>query len=64
MKLIGFDAIGVDVHEKDIRLAKLLAKENGLSEQMFLLSDANHGLPLDNNAFDIVTMISVLPSSI
>lgn len=60
MKLIGFDAIGLDVHEKDIQLAKLLAKENGLSEQMFVLSDGSHRLPFDNQAFDIVTMISVL----
>jgi len=60
MNLIGFNAIGLDVHEKDIWLAKILAKENGLSEEIFVLSDGDYRLPFDDDTFDIITMISVL----
>jgi len=59
MKLMGFDAIGLDVHQQDVLLAKLLAEENGLSPEMFVWSD-NGKLPFESNEFDIVTMISVL----
>jgi 2-polyprenyl-3-methyl-5-hydroxy-6-metoxy-1,4-benzoquinol methylase len=59
MKLLGVDAIGLDVHQKDVLLAKLLAEENGLSTEMFVWSE-NGKLPFESNAFDIVTMISVI----
>jgi len=60
MNLIGFDSTGVDVHEQDIRLAKMLARENGLSENMFVYGDGEDRLPFADDSFDIVTMISVL----
>jgi 2-polyprenyl-3-methyl-5-hydroxy-6-metoxy-1,4-benzoquinol methylase len=59
MRLLGFDATGVDIHQQDVRMAKLLAAENGLSPEMFVLSD-NGKLPFESKAFDIVTMISVI----
>lgn len=59
MKLLGFDAVGLDVHRQNIQLAKLLASENCLPEDMFLCAD-NEQLPFADKTFDIVTMISVL----
>jgi SAM-dependent methyltransferase len=59
MKLLGFDAIGMDVHEHDVLLARLLAEENNLSREMFVWN-GDEKLPFETNAFDIVTMISAL----
>ena len=59
MKLLGFDAVGLDVHQHDILLAQLLAEENQLSPEMFIWSE-DAKLPFESNAFDIVTMISAL----
>src|SRR5262245_45754770 len=60
MTLLGCDATGIDVHAKDIRLAKILANENGLSESIFVCSEDEKSLPFEDNSFDIITMISVL----
>jgi 2-polyprenyl-3-methyl-5-hydroxy-6-metoxy-1,4-benzoquinol methylase len=59
MKLLGFQATGIDVQSEDIRLARLLAQENGLSRDMFVRHEGG-SLPFADASFDIVVMISVL----
>jgi 2-polyprenyl-3-methyl-5-hydroxy-6-metoxy-1,4-benzoquinol methylase len=59
MKLLGFEATGIDVQSEDIRLARLLAQENGLSADMFVRHEGR-SLPFADASFDIVMMISVL----
>lgn len=59
MRLLGFDALGIDVHGQHIELAKVLAKENGFSPDMFV-HHRGEQLPFPDRSFDIVTMISVL----
>jgi 2-polyprenyl-3-methyl-5-hydroxy-6-metoxy-1,4-benzoquinol methylase len=59
MKLLGFEATGIDVQAEDIRLAQLLAEENGLAASMFVRHEGGR-LPFANASFDIVMMISVL----
>ena len=59
MDTLGFEATGMDLHEKHLELARILAKENNLSDTIFVLNK-NKRLPFDDNSFDIVTMFSVL----
>jgi 2-polyprenyl-3-methyl-5-hydroxy-6-metoxy-1,4-benzoquinol methylase len=59
MRLLGFDAVGIDVHERHIGLARMLAEENGLSPEMFICHEGNR-LPFADKSFDMITMISVL----
>jgi 2-polyprenyl-3-methyl-5-hydroxy-6-metoxy-1,4-benzoquinol methylase len=59
MKLVGFDSIGIDDHLENIKLARSLAGENGLAEDMFVWNQTGR-LPFADGSFDIVTMISVL----
>jgi len=59
MNLLGFETVGLDVNERTLDLAKILAVENGLPETVFV--KANSGLlPFAENSFDIITMFSVL----
>jgi 2-polyprenyl-3-methyl-5-hydroxy-6-metoxy-1,4-benzoquinol methylase len=59
MELLGFEATGIDLQTEDIRLARLLAQENGLSADMFVRHEGR-SLPFADHSFDIVMMISVL----
>lgn len=59
MRCLGYEAYGLDILEKHLELATILAEENGLSKEMFILNNSNK-LPLTNASFDIVTMLSVL----
>lgn len=59
MNLLGFETVGIDVDEKALDLAKILAVENGLPETTFVKSNTER-LPFAENSFDIVTMFSVL----
>lgn len=59
MNSLGFQATGIDVHEKHLALARILAKENDLPETTFVLNKGNI-LPFDDNRFDIITIFSVL----
>ena len=59
MNLVGFDTVGIDVNERTLDLARILAVENGLPETIFVKSNTDR-LPFAENSFDIVTMFSVL----
>jgi len=59
MNLLGFETVGIDVNEKALELAKILAVENGLPESIFVKSNTKR-LPFAENSFDIVIMFSVL----
>jgi 2-polyprenyl-3-methyl-5-hydroxy-6-metoxy-1,4-benzoquinol methylase len=59
MKSLGIDVVGIDVHETHLRLAKILAKENGFSHEMFHMA-RGETLPFEANSFDLVTMFVVL----
>ena len=59
MRCLGYEAYGLDVHEKHLELAKILAAENGLNKEIFILNSSNK-LPFADASFDIVTMFSVL----
>lgn len=59
MKLMGYDAVGLDVDEAQINLARTLADENGCSRDMFIC-DQSPTLPFRDASFDLVTMISVV----
>jgi len=59
MNLLGYQAYGLDIHEKHLELAKILAEKNGLSRDILILNRANK-LPFSNGDFDIITMFSVL----
>jgi SAM-dependent methyltransferase len=56
---LGYETWGVDVHAGHLRLAHILAAENGMPEERLVLSDGA-SLPFSDGAFDIVTMDSVL----
>jgi len=59
MNLAGFKATGLDLHEKHISLARILAQENGLPPDTFILNNQN-SLPFGDKSFDIVFMSVVL----
>ena len=59
MNLLGYDAVGADVSERALELARILADENHLSENRILKIEGRH-LPFNDDTFDIVVMISVL----
>lgn len=59
MRLLGYEAYGLDLHKKHLELAQILAEENGLSKEIFILNNSNK-LPFPDAYFDIVTMFSVL----
>jgi len=59
MNTLGFKAVGVDVYKKNIELARILARENGLPESLFVLNKSKL-LPFKDNNFDIISMFSVL----
>jgi len=58
MHSLGYDVSGVDVHAAHLQLARILAEENGLSADRFVLHESGP-LPFPDGAFDIVTMHSV-----
>ncbi len=59
IRSLGYEAYGLDVHEKHLKLARILAEENGFSPEMFILS-ASERLPFPDKSVDVVTMFSVL----
>ena len=59
MNCLGYNAVGVDIHEQFLKYAKILATENGLSEKIFIHT-TDKRLPFPDGSMDIVTMFSVL----
>lgn len=59
MNVAGFSARGVDVHPEHLRLARLLAEENGLDPSLFV-QGSERRLPFGAAEFGAVTMLSVL----
>ena len=59
MRCLGYEAYGLDIHDKHLELAIILAEENGLSKEIFILDNSNK-LPFMDASFDIITMFSVL----
>jgi SAM-dependent methyltransferase len=64
MRTLGYEAYGFDRHEGHMRLARILAQENNIPDEAFILSRPEAGaggeLPFEDNSFDIVTLFSVL----
>lgn len=60
MNVLGFQTTGIDVHEKHLELARLLAEDNGLPSSTFVQSQEQGRLPFPNDSFDIVTLFVVL----
>jgi SAM-dependent methyltransferase len=59
MNLLGYDAIGLDVNDRSLRLARLLAKENDLPDDRFVKA-SRQALPFEDDSFDVVALISSL----
>lgn len=59
MNTLGFQVTGLDTHEKHLALVRILAEENQLSKDIFILNRSTR-LLFNDNRFDIVTMFSVL----
>jgi SAM-dependent methyltransferase len=59
MNHLGYDAVGVDIHEAHLKLAKILANENEINDSIFILSK-DKKLPFIDKSFDIITMFVVL----
>lgn len=59
MNLMGYDATGVDVSDRALGIARVLAGENGIAAARFVKADGGR-LPFESSAFDVVVMISSL----
>jgi ubiquinone/menaquinone biosynthesis C-methylase UbiE len=59
MNQLGYTAIGADVNQQSLSLARILASENWVREEIFFHVPAKT-LPFDDDSFDIVTLISAL----
>jgi 2-polyprenyl-3-methyl-5-hydroxy-6-metoxy-1,4-benzoquinol methylase len=64
MRTLGYEAYGFDLHENHLRLARILAVENGVPPEAFILSKPNGSgharMPFPDGSFDIITLFSVL----
>ncbi len=59
MNVLGFEAWGIDVHAEHLKLAQLLAEENGVPGERFVLHEGGP-LPFEDKHFDVVTLLVVL----
>ncbi len=59
MNTLGYEAVGLDLHEEHLALARILAAENGVPESRFVLHRGGP-LPFGNGSFDLVTLFVVL----
>ncbi|HSJ32642.1 MAG TPA: class I SAM-dependent methyltransferase [Longimicrobiales bacterium] len=60
MNSLGHRAIGTELQSEHLRIARILAEENGMNgDETFVLSRENR-LPFDDDTFGIITMFSVL----
>jgi len=59
MNTLGFEVTGLDLHEEHLALARILAAENGVSGERFVLHRGGP-LPFADRSFDLVTLFVVL----
>lgn len=59
MRSLGLSVTGIDVHEKHLALARLLAEENDFDPEMFRLNDSPR-LPFPDKSFDVITLFVVI----
>ena len=59
LNLLGYDTVGLDINEEGLRLARLLAAENGIAPDQFVKGQEGR-LPFADGQFDLVVMISSL----
>src|SRR5688500_10906547 len=59
LNLLGIDALGLDVDERSLRLARILACENGIPPSRFMKGEPGR-LAFGDDAFNLVTLISSL----
>src|SRR2546428_622452 len=59
MNTLGYEAVGLDLHEEHLALARILARENDVPESRFVLH-AGGALPFEDQSFDLVTLFVVL----
>jgi SAM-dependent methyltransferase len=59
MATLGWNVTGVEIHPEHLRLARILAGENGLPEGMFV-EGRDRRLPFEDDTFGLVTAFSVL----
>lgn len=59
MNVLGHRATGIDLHVPHLRLARILAEENGLDPSIFVHNEEPR-LPFEDGEFGIVTLFSVL----
>lgn len=60
MNLLGFNAEGCDIYSDEVNIAKELAKDLGLSDQIFKITIVGESLPYNDLSFDLCTMFSVM----
>jgi 2-polyprenyl-3-methyl-5-hydroxy-6-metoxy-1,4-benzoquinol methylase len=64
MRTLGYEAYGYDLHERHLILARILAAENGVPADAFILGKTGDNphvrLPFEDGSFDIITLLSVL----
>ena len=58
MNLLGHNATGIELHKDHIKMAKILAKENNISEDIFVFNEKKI-LPFEDDSFDLITSFSV-----
>jgi len=59
MNKLGYSVHGVEIQEELFNLSKILASENGLSEETFIFNSSKK-LPFEDKSVDMITMFSVL----
>lgn len=59
MNKLGYSAHGVEIQEELFNLSKILAVENGLPKETFIINSGKK-LPFEDKSVDIITMFSVL----
>ena len=60
MNLLGYNAHGSDIYLDEINIAKELATDLGLTEDIFKFSNVGKPLSFGDQSFDLITMFSVM----
>lgn len=60
MRLLGFEAYGIDIYSDEIEIAKKLALDFGFNNKIFMKSLPGKKLKFKKNEFDLSSMFSVM----